>query len=296
MTKTTAYKFLPSSLADRLKEMSIEVRRPLEGNRQGLHKSPHYGSSVEFAEYRDYMPGDPPNLLDWSVLARSDRYVVRKFQEETNLSAHVLLDTSASLGFKGEGNCSKIEFSSFLAAGLGYILVRQGDSVGLLTFDDAIRVQFAPVASFEGLRPILLKLEEIIPQNRGNIEKTLHEAAEKIKRRSLFFVISDFLQPPEQIIRGVYHLRHNGHEATLLHVIDRAEICLPYGGVAEVTDLETHEKMTVEMDEIRNAYTLQVEEHIRRLRKGCMDCSATYCVVETTMTVEDALGSRTRHA
>ena len=151
MKAPTTYKFLPPAFADRLTGMGITVRRPVVGAQQGLHRSPNFGASVEFAEYREYRPGDAPSLIDWAVFARSDKYMIRRFQEETNLRAYILLDTSASMSYREDGPMTKLQYASYLAAGLMYILVHQSDWVGLLTFDEKLKKTFPPVGSFEGL-------------------------------------------------------------------------------------------------------------------------------------------------
>lgn len=292
MNTAATYRFLPPQLADRLRGVSLSVRRPVEGQRQGLHRSPHLGASVEFAEYREYTPGDPPHLIDWAVYARSDRHMIRRFREETNLRAHILLDVSESLQFREDGLMTKIDYACHLAAGLLFILVGQGDSAGLATFVEGIERRLDPVASIEGLREPLLFLEAIAPHGRSDIEAALHAAASGIRRRNLVVVISDLLQAPERILRGVAHLRHDGHEVLLLHVLDPAELRLPYAGLIEFRELETAERMVVEADEIRAAYAREVERYIEELRVGCAQFSALYHLIDTHTPIDDALFTR----
>ena len=289
---SSAYKFLPAQLAERLRNITLTVRRPVEGNLQGAHPSPHHGSSVEFAEYREYTPGDPPNLIDWAVYARSDRTMIRRFQEETNLRATLLVDTSESLLFKGNGPLSKMEYASFLAAGLMYILVNQGDSVGLITFDQGLNRMFAPTGTLEGLRPLLLHLESIKPTGLSNIEASLHQAAEKIRSRSLIIMISDLLQKPADILRGLRHLHHERHDLIILHILDEGECRLPFRGLTELRELETGKKMIVETDELRDSYQRMVNQYIDELRQGCTNCQANYHLVFTSIPVEELLFMR----
>lgn len=283
------YKYLPPELAESVRDLSISVRRPVHGPKEGRHRSPHYGSSVEFAEYREYTPGDPTNLIDWAVYARSDRYVIRRFHEETNLRAYVLLDTSGSLGFKDEGAMSKMDYACFLAAGLSYALVRQGDSVGLMAFDSAISRTLAPVGTLAGLRELLLALETFKADGRGDIERAIHEAAELIHSKSLVVIISDLLQDPLQTARGLRHLSHDGHNVIVLHVLDRGERRLSFGGVAELKDLETGGRLVVEADDIREAYRQSVERYLNDLRLVCAECLADYHMVDTRIPVEESL-------
>lgn len=292
MKAPATYKYLPPALADRLSAMGITVRRPVVGAQQGLHRSPNFGSSVEFAEYREYRPGDSPSLIDWAVYARSDRYMIRRFQEETNLRAYILLDTSESLLYREAGPMTKMEYACHLAAGLMYILVHQSDWVGLMTFDQKLQKIFPPVGSFEGLRPLLRHLETIVPKGRSQIETALHEAADHIQARSLVILISDLLQNPNEILRGLRHLHHDGHDLTVLHVLDSSEIHLPFDGLVELRELETGRKQVIEATEIRAAYTRAVERYLETLRRGCTECLADYFLVETKLPVEEALHRR----
>lgn len=285
----SVYKYLPANLAERLRGLGITVRRPVEGQMQGLHRSPHHGSSVEFSEYREYTPGDPVDLIDWAVYARSDRYVIRRFHEETNLRAYILLDTSESMAFRDEGPVSKMDYASYLAAGIMYVLVNQGDSAGLVTFDSGMGKVFEPVGTFDGLRPLLLWLEEIDPSGRSDIEEAVHEAAVMLRSRSLVVIISDLLQNPSQVLRGIRHLFHDGHNVMILHVMDPSELRLSFAGTAELRELETGRRMVVEVDEIRDAYGTEVGRYLDELRIGCTECLADYHLIETSNPVEESL-------
>lgn len=292
MKSPATYKYLPPAFADRLTGLGITVRRPVVGAQQGLHRSPNFGASVEFAEYREYRPGDAPSLIDWAVFARSDKYMIRRFQEETNLRAYILLDTSESMSYREDGPLTKFQYASFLAAGLMYILVHQSDWVGLLTFDEKLKKTFPPVGSFEGLRPMLLHLEELEPHGGSNIAAALHEAAATIRARSLVILISDLLQNPTDILRGIRHLQHAGHDVTVLHVLDGGELALPFDGLVELRELETAKKMVVEASEIKEAYGRSVARYLDTLQRGCTDCLADYFLMETKLPVEEALHRR----
>ena len=284
-----AYKFLPPELADRLRNLGLSVRRPVEGGMQGLHRSPQHGSSVEFSDYREYTPGDPPNRIDWAVFARSDRYVIRRYHEETNLRAVLLLDTSESMGFQEAGVYSKSDYAAYLAAGLMYILVRQNDSAGLVMFNDTIQKQLPPAGSLEGLRPLLLELEAVKPAGKSGIEAALHHVAEQVKRRSLIVLLSDCLCEPAAILRGLRHLQHNGHEVTIMNIFDPAELQLSFSGLVELRELETGERLLLQTEEFREAYAFEVRRHIETLREGCADCLADYHLVDTRKPIEEAL-------
>ena len=269
--------------------MTLTVSRPVEGPGQGLHRSPHFGASVEFAEYREYTPGDPPNRIDWAVFARSDRYMIRRFQEETNLRAYVLLDTSESLAYRETGSITKMEYAARVAAGLMYVIVNQGDTVGLVTFDTAVRARHEPAGSMDGLRRLLLALEDIVPSGRSDIEAVLHNVASTIHSRSLVILVSDLLQDPTAILRGLRHFAHDRHAILVLHVLDPAELSLPEGGLAEFRELETRNRMVVQTEDIRKAYAGEVQSYIDELRRGCAECRAAYYLVDTRTPVEDLL-------
>ena len=283
------YKYLPSSLAEALKIQGISVRRPVHGFQAGLHRSPHHGASIEFAEYRAYSPGDPTNLIDWAVYARSDKYLIRQCYEETNLRAYVLLDISGSLAFRDEGPVTKMEYGCSLAAGLMYMLVNQRDAVALMTFDMRLKQGFAPVSTSEGLRPMLEYLETIQPGGCGHIEAALHEATTRMASKSLVIIISDFLQNAEMILRGIQHLHHDGHNIMVFHIMDRGERRLSFSGIAELRDLETKQKLVLDVDEIREAYQTAVALHQETLRTACTNCLASYHLIETHQPVESIL-------
>ncbi len=289
---SVAYKFLPPELADRLRGLGVTVRRPVEGAMQGLHRSPHHGASVEFSDYREYTRGDPPNRIDWAVYARTDRHVIRRYQEETNLRAYLLLDTSESMAFRDAGRLSKMDYACHLAAGLMFVLINQSDTAGLTLFNDEVRKTFPPVGSLGGLRPLLLALEEIKPSGRSQIDRALHTLAEQIQRRSLVILISDLLQPPADIIRGIRHLQHNKHEVLVLHVLDAAEMALNFSGFTELRELETGARMPVYADEIRDAYAQEVQKYLDELRRGCLGSLADYQFMDTRTPVEEALHAK----
>ncbi len=285
----TTYKFLPAELADRLRGLGLSVRKPVEGALQGLHRSPHHGSSVEFAEYREYTPGDPPNRMDWAVYARTDRHVVRRYQEETNLRAYILLDTSESMAFGNLGLHTKMDYACFVAAGLMCVLLGQSDAAGLTLFGETAGKSFAPTGSLEGLRPMLLALEEVKPAGRTRIDRALHQLAEQIQRRSLVVLISDLLQDPAQIAQGLQHLHHNKHEVLVLQLLDGAELNLSFSGLAELRDLETGARLPIQADEVRQAYALEVQKFLDEIRRACSSCLAAYRLLDTRVPVEEAL-------
>jgi uncharacterized protein (DUF58 family) len=292
MSSARTFKYLNARIADQIRGLALSSRRPMQGGIQGLHRSPDFGASVEFAEYRDYIEGDAPNLIDWSVYAKTDRYMIKRFQDETNLRAMVLVDASASMHYKQTGPVTKFDYACSLAAGMMYLLVGQGDAVALSFFTDKVSRSFEAVASTESLSPILMEMENIEPKGAGNIAKALHEAAEMVKQRSLVIVISDLLQPPAEFARGIQHLQHNRHDVTVFHVLDAAEIALPMHGLVELRDLETSEKLLIEADEIRPRYAQSVKGYLAEVSRICTACGAHYFTIETRTPMLEALAKR----
>ena len=294
MIESTGYRYLPPRMAERLRGVEIGVRRPMDGSHQGLHRSPAFGSSVEFAEYREYAPGDPVSQIDWPVYARSDRYVIRRFHEDVSIRCYIMLDISGSMKYKQDGPMQKSEYACYLAAGMMYSMVQQGDIVSLITFDNQIRDYYEPSGSFVGLKPMLQGLEKIEPKNKGNIEAALHTAAEMIKGKALVVIISDLLEEPESILQGINHLYYDGKEITLFHILDPAEMNMSVKGLADVTSLESKEKVTVDFRRVREAYLEQLRLYLDELRSGFQKIRAEYILTETRTEVYDAILQRSR--
>ena len=292
MSETGEYRYLPAHMAERLRGIEIGVHRPMDGSNQGLHRSPAFGSSVEFAEYREYMPGDPISQIDWPVYARSDRYVIRRFHEDVSIRCYVLLDISGSMGYKGTGSMSKIEYGCYLAAAMMYVMLQQSDTSSLITFDTEIRRYHEPAGSFVNLKPMLLELENLQLGKEGDIEATLHTAAELIKGRALVVIMSDFLQEPEKIIRGINHLHHDGKDITLFHIMDPTEVNMPLSGLLEVVSMEQEGKLTVDFGRIKENYLRQLRQYLDQLRAGCQRIRADYIFADTGMDVYDAILQR----
>jgi uncharacterized protein (DUF58 family) len=294
MSEHGGYRFLQPQLAERLRGVEINVRRPMDGSRQGMHKSQAFGSSVEFAEYREYLPGDPITRIDWPVYARSDKYVIRRYHEDVSIRCYVLLDISASMGFGKAGCMSKLEYGSHLAAGIMYLMVNQGDTASLVTFSDGVAKYSEPAGSFVGLRPMLLDMETFEARGEGNIEAAMNAAAELIKGKALVVVISDMLQDPAAVIRGVHRLHHDGKEVTVFHVMDHDELTLPYNGLADMVDMETGRRMIVDLGQVRPAYVTQLHAYLEEIRRGCQNIRADYVMCDTRHPAYEAIVQRSR--
>ena len=285
-----AYRYLPAHLADRLDGLAVSLRKPQPGGHQGVHRSRAHGSSVEFADYRAYAPGDPIHRIDWAVYARSDRYLLRRTEDETRLRTHLLLDVSESMAYRRADAPSKLEMACGVAAALAYILVRQGDGVQLHPVAAKPLLGPPPAAGLDGLRPLLAALENLTASGPGDPAKALHLFAEQQRPRGLVVVLSDLLCPAAELIAGVVHLSQAGHQVALVQILDRDELSLPFSGVVEIAEMETGRRTVVEVDRLREAYATQVRQHLDVLRRGAASVAGSHHLVECGAEIHRAVG------
>lgn len=283
------YECLTPQAAGQMANLELLARGIVEGYMTGLHRSPHHGFSVEFAEYREYVPGDPVRHIDWTVLARTDHIVIRQYEQETNLRATIVLDCSNSLNFKAGSPITKFQYGCCTAAALIYLLTRQQDAVGLITHDAGIGKVFPPRASAMAMREMLLHLDSVKPAKRTSLGSVYHDIAERLPRRSLVILLTDLFDDPAEVTRALQHFRHRRHEVLLFHLLDAAETSLPYTGLIDFEDLETGERMEVEAELVRDAVKASVQEFIQTYRKACGDAHVDYHVLNTAEPFEKAL-------
>jgi len=276
-----AEKLLPMEALSRLSNLSFIARWVVEGFISGLHSSPFHGFSVEFSEYRQYVPGDDLRYFDWKAFGRSDKYYIKKFHSETNLKAHILLDCSASMGY-GSGTVNKLRFGACLAAALAYLLIRQQDAVGLVTFSDRILEYIPPGCSPSHQRSIMNALEAVESADTTDMASTLHRMAGSIKRRGLIILISDLFENPERIIHGLRHFRFRHHEIIVFQILDFAERNFPFDSLSDFRDMETGERLQVLPAAYRDAYLGKIEEHIRHIRRELSEYKIDYQEVITS--------------
>lgn len=285
---TDSLQYLNPETVSKLSSLNLIARLVVEGFITGLHKSPYHGFSVEFAEHRQYMPGDNIKHLDWKVYAKTDRFYVKEFEEETNLKAYLLLDASASMGYTSHA-ITKLQYATYLSAALAYLMIKQQDAVGLLTFDETIRT-YMPARSVGYYLPLLLKeLQNTKSAKKTNISKTLHQLAERIRRRGLVIVLSDLFDDPQKIISGLKHFRHNKHEVIVFHILDPFEQSFDFDKNSQFIDLETEEKITTQPWHIRTAYRGLVQSYINRLKGQCREHNIDYVLLNTRQSFERAL-------
>ena len=284
------YRYLTAEAVSRLQNLNLIARTVVDGFIAGLHRSPFHGFSVEFSDHREYSPGDNLRYIDWQAYARSDRYYVKQFEEETNLRCHILLDASASMAY-GSGKVTKFEYGAYLAASLAYLMVRQRDTVGLVTFDSAIRFRIPPGATTAHLDRLLVELENTRPSSRTGIAATFHALAENIRKRGLIIVISDLLDDERQIFRALRHFRHKKHEVIIFHVLDPAEISFPFQRTSDFLDFETGDKVQADPRYVREEYLREIGTFIENLRRGCAEGLIGYVTADTSVPFELLLTS-----
>jgi uncharacterized protein (DUF58 family) len=281
---TSGFRFLPDALAERLDGLALALRRPLPGGQQGLHRSRHHGSSVEFADYRAYAPGDPPNRIDWAVYARSDRYLIRRTEDETRLRAHLLLDVSESMAYG-----AKLPTACTLAAALAYGLVRQGDAAELHPFADTPQAGPPTAGNLISLPPLLLALDGLRAAGPGDAAKAMHAFADQPRARGLVIVLSDLLRPAVEVASACAHLHQAGHQIALVQTLDRDELDPPFTGVVEVAELETGRRAVVEVDGMREEYAGAVRAHLDELARGASAVNGSHHLVECGADIERAV-------
>jgi uncharacterized protein (DUF58 family) len=280
--------FLDPAVVARLGTLELKARTIVEGLLSGLHRSPFKGFSVEFAEYRQYIAGDDLATIDWKVYARSDRHYVKKFEEETNLDCHVMLDLSGSMAYGSRG-ITKFEYGACLAASLGYLMNRQRDAVGLTAFDDRI-VAVLPASARPGhLRSLLITLNRLEPGRETDVAQPLHRLAESLTKRGLVVLISDLLDDPDRVVRALKHFQFRGTDVIVFHVLDPDEIEFPFERATRFEDLETSEEVMAVPSVVREHYLAQMNALIERYRRDLGACGIDYCLISTEQPLEIAL-------
>jgi uncharacterized protein (DUF58 family) len=285
---TSKPELLDTATLARISNMQLLAKTVVEGFVLGLHRSPFRGFSVEFAEYRAYVPGDDIKHIDWKAYAKTDRYFVKLFEEETNLSCHVVLDASASMGY-GSGALNKFQYSARLAACLAYFMMRQRDATGLITFDTAIR-DFLPAAMRPShLQRVLGTLEDCRTGGETDLAEPLHQVAGAIRNRGLVVLISDLLGDIDPLLGALQHLKFCGHDVIVFQVLDPHEIEFPFSDLAEFTDLESGQKIKTSSRSARGQYLRELEAHQSAIRDGCADLRIDHALFDTRMPLDFAL-------
>lgn len=279
----------PHTLA-KLQGLELRAARIVEGYVAGLHRSPYQGFSNEFAEHREYVPGDDLRYVDWKVFGKSDRFYLKQFEEETNLICYLLLDTSESMQYQGPGAAmSKLANGQCAAAALAYLVLHQRDSVGLVTFDDEIRELVRPSSSPAQLKQVLHIMEQVTAKQKTRTGPIFHELAERLSRRGIIVIVSDLFDDVEPMLAGLKHFRHRRHDVIVLHVLDGAELDFPFQQVTMFKGLESLGNVVTEPRSLRAAYQEQVQTFLRQVRTGCRAQQIDYLLVRTDQPLDAVL-------
>jgi uncharacterized protein (DUF58 family) len=281
--------YLRPDVIRQVARLDLRARFIVEGFLAGLHASPFQGFSVEFSEHRKYVPGDDLKDLDWGVYAKTDKYYLKKFQAETNVTGWLLIDLSASMGYTYRQELTKFDYAVCLAAALGYLMVRQQDPVGLIAFDDVIRASLPPHSKRQHLASILSLLSNLKPGGASDPARCLHQAAALFRGKGLVMVFSDLLAEPGPVLEGLHHLRHRGHEVIVFHVLDEAEVYFPFDGLIEFADVETTDRLTLDAKGMRKDYLQAMSEFREHYRTECAKARIDYVPVDTSVSFEKAL-------
>jgi uncharacterized protein (DUF58 family) len=281
-------RLLDPHFVSKLTRLDLKARLVVEGFLTGLHRSPYHGFSVEFAEHRQYMPGDPLRHLDWKVLAKSDRKYIKQYEEETNLRAMLLVDTSASMGYGSRG-ITKLDYARQLAAALAYLMLRQNDAVGLFAFASGQGEQIPPRSTMGHVRPLLLLLERLRAAGGTDFVASLHSLAERMTQRGLVVILSDLLDNPERIEQAVHHFRHRKHEVLVFHILDPQEVAFDFEREAVYVDMEIGERVTTRPQELREDYRARIVKWRDRIRQFCVEKRADYVPLTTDQPYDRAL-------
>ncbi len=290
--KTQDYKkFLDPVVISKLKTLELKARMVVEGFKVGLHRSPYHGFSVEFSEHRPYMQGDALKNVDWKVFAKSEKYYIKQFEEETNLLSHIFVDASKSMQFKHSGRVSKLDYATILAAALAYVMIDQQDSVGLAIYSDKIHTYLPPKSNRVYLKTLLSALNQIQPAGTTTTSKCLDSVAEKIKKRGLTIIISDFFDDMNSILTALKHIHYKKNEVIVFQILDPIEKSFGFDRDSVFVDLESGDQITTQPHQIQRAYQEAMSEYLNKLKSECLNFGIEYNLIDTNQPFDKALMS-----
>ncbi len=287
MTRDSKTSLQPDALA-RIARLEVRAREIVEGFLSGMHRSPYFGNSVEFLQHREYVAGDEVRHIDWKVWSKTDRYYVKLFEEETNLRTILAVDASESMQF-GSGATTKFEYGCTIAAALTYLLLKQQDSVGLVTFDAAVRNVVPLRSKRTHLNSVLAALTAEEPQQKTDVYQVLRKIAEDYSKRGMVVLISDLLAERDGLFRGLKLLRHRGHDVLVFHVLDDQELDFDYSGTTRFEGLEELGELTCDPRSLREGYLKAMQEYLDEVRRECARNRVDYQVIRTSEHLDAAL-------
>lgn len=294
----TAESYLKPEVIRQIKRLDLRAQFIVKGFLQGLHASPFHGYSVEFSEHRKYTQGDDPKDIDWLAYAKTDRYYVKKFEAETNITGYLAMDLSRSMAYGGQGftkkggseeGLTKFDYSICLAAALAYLMIGQQDPVGLVAFGERIEHSLQPKSKRTQLGTLLSLLAGLKPEGETDIAASLVQLAAMLRHSSLVMVFSDLLTDEQPVLKSLRRLRHGGHDVILFHVLDEAEVSFPFRGLTDFEEPETGERLELDADGFRAEYRDSVEEFRETYRRECADAGVDYVPLDTGMPFDRAL-------
>lgn len=281
--------YLKPDVIQTIKRLDLRAKFIVKGFLQGLHSSPFQGFSVEFSEHRRYAPGDDPDDIDWLAYAKTDKYYIKKFEAQTNITGWLIVDTSKSMGYSSGETLTKFDYCISLAAALGYLMISQQDPVGLITFDEKLKQCLKPRSQRGQLAQILSLLTRLTPSNETDLAQSLIQTAAMLRHKSLLIIFSDLLTDKEELLQALYRLRHAGHDIILFHIMDQAEVNFPFVGDVEMTDPETGEIVRLNADGVRKQYLKEIEEFRGEYMQQCSQARIDYVPLSTDMPFDKAL-------
>ena len=283
----------PQVLAS-LEGLDLQARLVVEGYLSGMHKSPYHGFSVEFAQHREYVPGDDIKHIDWKVYGRTGRFYLKQYEEETNLICWLLLDVSESMRY-GSGPVTKYDYACMSAAAMAYLTLHQQDSVGLVTFDNQVRNFLKPSSQPSHLKEIVNVMNRGAPREKTSLAPIFHDLAERINRRAIILLLSDLFDDPDDILAGLRHLRYKRHEVVVMHVLDPAELEFPFQEATLFRGLEQYPELLTDPRSLRDGYLEQVSSFVTDLQRGCRGQDIDYVQLRADRSLGVALSSYLAH-
>ena len=283
----------PLTLA-KVRGLELQARLVVEGYLSGMHKSPYHGFSVEFAQHREYVPGDDIKHIDWKVYGRTGRFFLKQYEEETNLICWILLDISESMKY-GSGPVTKFDYACMASAALAYLVLHQNDSIGFVSFDNQVRKLLKPSSQASHLKEMIHVMNQGGGREKTSMAPLFHDLAERVNRRALIFLVSDMFDEVPDILMGLKHLRHKRHEVILWHVLDPAELSFPFQEATLFRGLEQYPELLTDPRSLRQSYLDQINAFIAELKRGCRDQNIDYVQMRTDTPLSVALSSYLAH-
>lgn len=284
-------RYLDPKTLDRLSGLELQARLIVEGFVSGRHNSPYKGSSVEFREHRVYSPGDDTRFIDWKVYAKSDRYYIKEYEEETNLKSYIVVDTSASMGY-GSDDVSKFDYARFASAAMTHLISQQQDAVSLVLWNQELQKFLPPGTNPLHIRNIFQELANAKPEETTDLAMLLKDMGERVRQRSLIVIFSDFLDADiDSVLRGLNLLRHKGHDVILMHILDEAEIDFPFQDLTLFEGLEDAQRLLIDPKSLRDAYVEELKAFIQKIKSACISNGMDYVSLRTSTPLDVALSS-----